>query len=92
MEREIDKLKKEVEEEVGTIHTDEIKKLLGRDEFSFEWVSEDPKPEVCIFCSSPWTPEMMSLYIAGGYCESCYNTEYSTIIACSNCGKIVYKK
>ncbi len=88
---EIKTLKEDVGEN-GTIHSDDLETKLGRNEFSFEWVSEFPSPHKCIYCNEDWTPEMMSFYLESGYCETCYCRDYSTVIACSKCGKIVYKK
>ena len=86
MNKEIDILK----EEGGIIHTDKLEELIGRDEWDIKDFEEQPIK--CVYCNKDWTPKMLEIYIESGYCETCYNTDRYTFIACENCGKIVYKK
>lgn len=87
MVTEIEKLKNEVGE--GETIRD-LGEIIGKDEWE---IHEKPESvEKCIYCNADWSPEMMGLYIESGYCETCYDSEYLTVIACSKCGKVVYKK
>lgn len=57
------------------------------------------KPPLCVYCSAPWTSDMMHVYSEAdeefGYYpgEHCINGIDSTIeVTCSTCGRLVYKK
>ena len=88
---EAKELKKLIENGGGTVHYDKYDEIPF-DQFSTKWVSEIPKIPKCVFCNADWTPDMIELEEESGYCESCYGKENVIYIACSKCGKIVYRK
>jgi hypothetical protein len=60
---------------------------------------ERPPPPLCVFCSAPWTDEMLKVYAKGDYDFGYYPGEFSvdgydvTIdVTCSTCGRLVYRK
>lgn len=89
MEREIEILKKLIEEK-EPVHINELEHSGLKPSYSLP--SMPNSVVVCVFCNEPWTPEMITMEEAMGYCESCYDTSNVNFIACSKCGKIVYSK
>ena len=60
--------------------------------------AEIPKP-LCVFCSAPWTDDMVKISaqaeIEWGYYPddgSIQEIEVKVDIVCSSCGKLVYRK
>ncbi len=58
-----------------------------------------PPPPLCVFCSAPWTDDMLKVFasaeIEDGYYEGDYSLENAYIsidVKCSSCQRLVYKK
>jgi formate-dependent nitrite reductase cytochrome c552 subunit len=58
-----------------------------------------PPPPLCVWCSAPWTDDMLKVYakadIENGYYEGEYTViGYDTVVdvTCSSCHKLVYRK
>ena len=88
---DLDALKKLVEEGNGRVHNREYDNADIDDPWDIPEPPSDPPP-LCVYCNEPWTPEMLDFYEDSGYCETCADSEARTVIACSKCRRIVYKK
>ena len=60
---------------------------------------ENPPPPLCVFCSAPWTDEMVKVFATAelehGYYEGdVYLDSIDTVIdvTCSSCNRLVYRK
>ena len=56
-----------------------------------------PPPPLCVFCSAPWTDEMVQLLDVSSTsgCPSCgygAGVEATLKIVCSSCDRLVYEK
>lgn len=58
-----------------------------------------PPPPLCVWCSAPWTDDMLKVYVTAdldwGYYPGDFTIEGAdTVIdvTCSSCGKLVYRK
>lgn len=101
MSKEIELIREHLKENSSeTIHDDNLPQRL-QDEMLWiglqytdgsQNIAKVESTKTCIYCNKPWSPDMEQLYLASGYCESCYEVESKTIIACSSCGKVVYIK
>lgn len=56
-------------------------------------------PPLCVWCSAPWTDDMVKAYvqvdIENGYYEGDYSVNSADItldITCSTCNRLVYRK
>ena len=59
----------------------------------------DPPPPLCVFCSAPWTDDMLKAQaeteIEDGYYEGEYYVRGADItidVTCSSCNRLVYRK
>ena len=56
-----------------------------------------PSP-LCVFCSAPWTDDMMQVYAKADVEEGYYgggaslDVEMVVDVKCSSCGRVVYRK
>lgn len=59
---------------------------------------EAPPPPLCVYCSAPWTEDMMSVYadadIEHGYYDDMYIEHIDMVVdvTCSSCKRLVYRK
>lgn len=76
------------------IHMDDLRAEHGIDGWdrNVQQVAEIPTPPACVFCSAPWTPEMVELVELSGYCPSCADGERVIDVFCSACTRLVYRK
>lgn len=57
-------------------------------------------PPLCVFCSAPWTDDMVKIYARAELSRGYYpddSVEVETVVAkidvtCSSCGRLVYRK
>ena len=61
--------------------------------------NEKPPPPLCVYCSAPWTDDMLKAYgeadIENGYYpEEYYFQAFNAVIdvTCSTCKRLVYRK
>ncbi len=56
-------------------------------------------PPLCVFCSAPWTDDMVKIFASADEYHGYYEgdiwveaIEVSIDVTCSSCGRLVYKK
>lgn len=48
---------------------------------------------LCVYCSAPWTKDMLKAYSHGGGCDTCgYGEMIKITIDCHKCHKTIYTK
>lgn len=61
--------------------------------------NDGPPPPLCVFCSAPWTDDMLKVYAQGDFDHGFYPGDFMvegydmTIdVTCSTCNRLVYRK
>lgn len=56
----------------------------------------DPPPPLCVFCSAPWTDDMLKAYAEADVTFGDYGcveaVEITVDVTCSSCRRLVYRK
>lgn len=58
-----------------------------------------PPPPLCVFCSAPWTDDMMKVFASADEYHGYYEGDQEVVaidvkidVTCSSCGRLVYRK
>ena len=61
--------------------------------------AETPPPPLCVFCSAPWTDDMLAVFaeaeLEHGYYEGDVSVDTIDMVidvTCSSCNRLVYRK
>ena len=64
-----------------------------------EKIEEKIPPPLCVFCNTPWTDEMLNVYVKGDIERGYYEGDFSIMgydavidVTCESCGRLVYRK
>jgi hypothetical protein len=92
--KELDRIRKVMAANDGIVDDSDVSNWLNK--YKLKWIDKKADAnsiiEKCIYCHAVWSPDMVRLLEASGYCATCRYIAEVIYIACSSCGKIVYAK